>query len=99
MRSIHGFMKSMSNGLPMNARIGQREKPSWNEVVRLSAKFTGERWKVGRVGLRRFRPHLPHFAKKSQGKCCFQKVMGQVGLARAIKWRRFENLFFLCPRR
>jgi hypothetical protein len=35
------------------------------------------------VGLRRFRPHLPHNTKKTEVNCGFWKVVGQVGLARA----------------
>jgi hypothetical protein len=47
------------------------------------------------MGLRRFRPHLPHFAKKSHGKCGFRKAVGQVGLARANHMESDFNNFFL----
>jgi hypothetical protein len=62
--------------------------------VRRSGAFTGEKGgKVGQVGLRRFRPHLPHKAKKPHGNCGLQKGVGQVGLARArVIWRGINYL-------
>jgi hypothetical protein len=47
------------------------------------------------VGLRRFRPHLPHSDKKTQLNCGFRKAMGQLGLARANHMEAIFNNFFL----
>ena len=49
---------------------------------------------VGQVGLRRFRPHLLHNDKKTHVNCGFQKVVGQVGLARANHMEAILITFF-----
>jgi hypothetical protein len=48
------------------------------------------------VGLSEFRPHLPHNLKKHEEDRGLQKVVGQVGLARArVIWRGIKTRFFL----
>ena len=49
------------------------------------------------MGLRRFRPHLPHNDKNTKGNCGFRKAVGQVGLARANHMGAILITFFFMP--
>src|SRR6516164_9929796 len=88
MKSIHGSMKSMSSGLPMNARHERNKERSWKRAVRLSSVSTDEVRKWGKWGSSDSDPICPTLKRNPKKSAAFRRSWGKWGLRARIKWRR-----------